>query len=99
MFRIGQKKRTIIRARSECLIQGVPEVSGQFRYTVTNFPSQVSQKDVLVAATIAALKKEAIPVRVLNLNIKPKILDKGAVIATCEPVVNIVPRPQEFSGV
>ncbi|GBM97051.1 Retrovirus-related Pol polyprotein from transposon 297 [Araneus ventricosus] len=41
---------------------------------------------------------EAIPVRVLNLNNKPKILDKGDVIATCEPVVDIVARPQEFSG-
>ncbi|GBM64115.1 Retrovirus-related Pol polyprotein from transposon 297, partial [Araneus ventricosus] len=37
-------------------------------------------------------------VRVLNLNNKPKILDKGDVIATCEPVVDIVARPQEFSG-
>ncbi|GBM60811.1 hypothetical protein AVEN_66773-1 [Araneus ventricosus] len=41
---------------------------------------------------------EAIPVRILNLNNKPKILDKGDVIATCEPVVDIVARPQEFSG-
>ncbi|GBL88231.1 Transposon Ty3-I Gag-Pol polyprotein [Araneus ventricosus] len=41
---------------------------------------------------------EAIPVRVLNLNNKPKILDKGDVIATYEPVVDIVARPQEFSG-
>ncbi|GBM86032.1 hypothetical protein AVEN_30527-1 [Araneus ventricosus] len=41
---------------------------------------------------------EAIPVRVLNLNNKPKILDKGYVIAICEPVVDIVARPQEFSG-
>ncbi|GBL76698.1 hypothetical protein AVEN_158012-1, partial [Araneus ventricosus] len=40
-----------------------------------------------------------IPVRVLNLNNKPKILDKGDVIATCEPLVDIVARPQEFSGV
>ncbi|GBN29264.1 hypothetical protein AVEN_155863-1 [Araneus ventricosus] len=41
---------------------------------------------------------EAIPIRVLNLNNKPKILGKGDVIATCEPVVDIVVRPQEFSG-
>ncbi|GBN71653.1 Retrovirus-related Pol polyprotein from transposon 297 [Araneus ventricosus] len=41
---------------------------------------------------------EAIPVRVLNLNNEPKILDKGAVIVTCEPVMDIVARPQEFSG-
>ncbi|GBL98225.1 Retrovirus-related Pol polyprotein from transposon 297 [Araneus ventricosus] len=41
---------------------------------------------------------EAIPVRVLNLNNKPKILDKGDIIATCELVVDIVARPQEFSG-
>ncbi|GBN25734.1 hypothetical protein AVEN_61350-1 [Araneus ventricosus] len=47
-----RKKRTIRPARSECLIQGVPEVPGQFRYAVTNFPSQVSQKGVLVAATL-----------------------------------------------
>ncbi|GBM06797.1 Retrovirus-related Pol polyprotein from transposon 297 [Araneus ventricosus] len=60
------KKRTIIPARSECLIQGVPEVPEQFR--------------------------------VLNLNNKPKILEEGSVIATCEPVVDIVVRPQEFSG-
>ncbi|GBO17450.1 Transposon Ty3-I Gag-Pol polyprotein [Araneus ventricosus] len=89
------KKRTIIPARSECLIQGVSE---QFRYAVTVFPSQVSQKGVLVAAALVDLEKEAIPVRVLNLNNKPKILDEGAVIATCEPVVDIVVRPQEFSG-
>ncbi|GBM00287.1 Retrovirus-related Pol polyprotein from transposon 297 [Araneus ventricosus] len=92
------KKRTIIPARSECLIQGVPEVPGQFRYAVTNFPSQDSQKGVLVAATLVDLESEAIPVRVLNLNNKPKILDIGAVIATCEPVVDIVARAQEFSG-
>ncbi|GBM96236.1 Retrovirus-related Pol polyprotein from transposon 297 [Araneus ventricosus] len=92
------KKRTIIPARSECLIQGVPEVPGQFRYAVTDFPSQASQKGVLVAATLVDLEMEAIPVRVLNLNNKPKILDKGDVIVTCEPVVDIVARPQEFSG-
>ncbi|GBL93117.1 hypothetical protein AVEN_216469-1 [Araneus ventricosus] len=87
------KKRTIIPARSECLIQGVPEVPGQFRYAVTDFPSQTSQKDVLVVATLVDLEMEAIPVRVLNLNNKHKILDKGDVIATCEPVVDIVARP------
>ncbi|GBN15424.1 Retrovirus-related Pol polyprotein from transposon 297 [Araneus ventricosus] len=91
------KEKTIIPARSECLIQGSPEVSGKFRYAVTDFPSQVSQKGVLVAATLVDLKREAIPVRVLNLDNKPKIVDKGAVIATCEPVVDIVARPQEFS--
>ncbi|GBM86428.1 Transposon Ty3-I Gag-Pol polyprotein [Araneus ventricosus] len=92
------KKRTIIPARSECLIQGVPEVPGQFRYAVTDFPSQASQKGLLVAATLVDMEMEAIPVRVLNLNNKPKILDKGDVIATCEPVVDIVARPPEFSG-
>ncbi|GBM66799.1 Transposon Ty3-I Gag-Pol polyprotein [Araneus ventricosus] len=91
------KKRTIIPARSECLIQGIPEVPGQFRYAVTDFHSQVPQKGVLVAATLVDLERKAIPVRVLNLNNTPKILDKGAVIATCEPVVDIVARPQEFS--
>ncbi|GBN76428.1 Transposon Ty3-G Gag-Pol polyprotein [Araneus ventricosus] len=76
------KEKTIIRARSECLIQGVPEASEKFRYAVTDFPSQVSQKGVLVAATLVDLKKEAIPVRVLNLDHKPKTINKGAVIAT-----------------
>ncbi|GBL72309.1 hypothetical protein AVEN_115262-1 [Araneus ventricosus] len=89
------KKRTIIPARSECLIQGVPE---QFRYAVMDFPSLVSQKGVLVVATLIDLEREAIPIRVLNLNNKPKILDKGTVTATCEPVADIVTRPQEFSG-
>ncbi|GBO24268.1 Retrovirus-related Pol polyprotein from transposon 297 [Araneus ventricosus] len=92
------KKRTIIPARSECLIQGIPKVPGQFRYAVTNFPNQAPQKGVLVAATLVDLEMEVIPVRVLNLKNKPKILDKGDVIATCEPVVDIVARPQEFSG-
>ncbi|GBM36472.1 hypothetical protein AVEN_234847-1 [Araneus ventricosus] len=92
------KKRTIIPASSECLIQGIPEAPGQFRYAVTNFPNQASQKGVLVAATLVDLDMEAIPVRVLNLNNNPKILDKGDVIATCEPVVDIIVRPQEFSG-
>ncbi|GBM09386.1 Retrovirus-related Pol polyprotein from transposon 297 [Araneus ventricosus] len=92
------KKRNIIPAKLECLIQGVPEVPEQFRYAVTDFPSQVSQKGVLVVAALVVLKREAIPVRVLNLNNKSKVLDKGAVIATCEPVVDIVAHPQEFSG-
>ncbi|GBM42502.1 hypothetical protein AVEN_80019-1 [Araneus ventricosus] len=91
------KKRTIIPARSECLIQGVPEVPEQFRYAVTDFPSQVSKKVVLVAAALVDLEREVIPVRVLNLKNKPKILDEGTVITTCEPVVDIIVRPQEFS--
>ncbi|GBM11574.1 Retrovirus-related Pol polyprotein from transposon 297 [Araneus ventricosus] len=76
---------------------GVLEVPGQFRYAVADFPSQVSQKGVLVAATLVDLEREAIPL-VLNLNNKPKILDKEAVLATYETVVDIVARPQEFSG-
>ncbi|GBO24108.1 hypothetical protein AVEN_129662-1, partial [Araneus ventricosus] len=92
------KKRTIIPARLACLIQGVPLVPGQFRYAITDFPSLDSQKGVLLAATLVDLEMEAIPVRVLNLSNKPKILDKGDVIATCKPVVDIVARPQEFSG-
>ncbi|GBM39832.1 hypothetical protein AVEN_45790-1 [Araneus ventricosus] len=94
---VGQK-RTIIPARSVCLIQGVPEVPGQFRYAVMGVSSHVSQKGVLVAATLVDLEMEAIPVRVLNLNNETKILDKGAVIVTCEPVADIVARPQEYSG-
>ncbi|GBN32821.1 hypothetical protein AVEN_233798-1 [Araneus ventricosus] len=91
------KEKTIIPARSECLSQRVPEASGKFRYAVTDFPSQVSQKGVLVAATLVDLKKEAILVRVLNLDHKPRTIDKGAVIGTCAKVVDIVARPQEFS--
>ncbi|GBM64247.1 hypothetical protein AVEN_167272-1 [Araneus ventricosus] len=64
----------------------------------SDIPSQVSQKVVLVAATLVHLEREAIPIRVLNLNNKPKILDKGDIIATCEPVVDIITRSQEFSG-
>ncbi|GBM12535.1 hypothetical protein AVEN_188703-1 [Araneus ventricosus] len=56
------KERTIIPARSECLFQGVPEISGQFRYAVADFPSQLSQKGVLVASLLIDLKREAIPV-------------------------------------
>ncbi|GBN72220.1 Retrovirus-related Pol polyprotein from transposon 297, partial [Araneus ventricosus] len=84
-------------AEDSKLRSGVPEASGKFRYAVKDFPSQVSQKGVLVAATLVDLKKEAIPVRVLNLDHKPKTIDKGAVIAACEPVVDIVARPQKFS--
>ncbi|GBN11740.1 Transposon Ty3-I Gag-Pol polyprotein [Araneus ventricosus] len=90
--RFGEEERKFL-----CFQPGVPEVSGKFRYAVTDFPSQVSQKGVLVAATLIDLKREAIPIRVLNLDNKPKTVDKGAVIATCEPVADIVARPQEFS--
>ncbi|GBM99669.1 hypothetical protein AVEN_160069-1 [Araneus ventricosus] len=55
------KEKTTIAARSECLIQGVPEVSGKFRYAVTDFPSHVSQKGVLVAATLVDLKENPSP--------------------------------------
>ncbi|KAF8774693.1 Gypsy retrotransposon integrase-like protein 1 [Argiope bruennichi] len=68
------------------------------RYVVTNSPNQISEKAALVAATLVDLKKVTIPVRVLNVDNKPKTMDKGAVIASYEPVVDIVTRPQEFSG-
>ncbi|GBM83645.1 hypothetical protein AVEN_160813-1 [Araneus ventricosus] len=71
LYSVLAKEKTIIPARSECLIQGVPEVSGKFRYAVIDFPIQVSQKGVLVVATLVDLKREDIPVRVLNLDNKP----------------------------
>ncbi|GBM13957.1 hypothetical protein AVEN_152384-1 [Araneus ventricosus] len=77
---------------------GVTEVPRQFRYSLKDISCQVSQKDVLVAATLIELEREAISVRFLNLNTKSKILDKGAVIETCEQVMDIVACPQEFSG-
>ncbi|GBM60208.1 hypothetical protein AVEN_273517-1 [Araneus ventricosus] len=56
------KEKTIIPTRLECLIHRVSEVSGQFRYAVKDFPSLVSQKGVLVAATLVDLKRKAFPV-------------------------------------
>ncbi|GBN76508.1 Retrovirus-related Pol polyprotein from transposon 297 [Araneus ventricosus] len=76
---------------------GSPRSFWKIQIRRNGFPGQVSQKGVLVAATLVDLKREAIPVRVLNLDNKPKTVDKGAVIATCEPVVDIIARPQEFS--
>ncbi|GBN05201.1 hypothetical protein AVEN_143030-1 [Araneus ventricosus] len=76
LFSVLAKEKTIIPARSECLIQGVPEVFGKFRYALTDFPSQVSQKAVLVAAILFDLKREAIPFRDLNLDNKTKTIDK-----------------------
>ncbi|KAF8766482.1 Sal-like protein 4 like protein [Argiope bruennichi] len=93
------KEKTLIPPRSECLIQWVSEISALFRYAVTDFPSQVSQKSVLVAASLVDLNTEAIPVRVLNLNNKPKIVKKGTVIASCDPVVDIVQSVEREIGV
>ncbi|KAF8797289.1 hypothetical protein HNY73_001570 [Argiope bruennichi] len=67
-------------------------------YAVTDFSSQVYPKGCACGGLLVDLKTEAIPVRVLNLNNKPKIVNKGTVIASCDPVVDIVARPQEFSG-
>ncbi|GBM32961.1 Retrovirus-related Pol polyprotein from transposon 297 [Araneus ventricosus] len=94
----GRKGRKALPIAPNSLLKEVPEVPGQFRYAATDFPIHASQKGVLVEAMLIDLEREAIPVRVLNLNDKPKILDKGALIATCEPVMDIVARPQEFSG-
>ncbi|GFU48754.1 retrovirus-related Pol polyprotein from transposon opus [Nephila pilipes] len=92
------KEKTVIPARSECLIRGVAKASEHFRYAVTNSPSQISEKGVLVAATLVDLKKETIPIQILNMDNKPKTMDKGVIIASYEPVVDIVARLQEFSG-
>ncbi|GBM26319.1 hypothetical protein AVEN_256547-1 [Araneus ventricosus] len=97
-FTVDLEKNEIRTGGEEIPLFSASGVSEQFRYAVTDFPSQVSQKGFLVAAALVDLEREAIPVRVLNLNNKPKILDEGAVIATCEPVVDIVVCPQEFSG-
>ncbi|GFT57240.1 uncharacterized protein NPIL_589481 [Nephila pilipes] len=68
------------------------------KYAVPNSPSQISEKGVLVTATLVDLKKETVPVRILNMDNKPKTMEKGAIIASYEPVVDILARPQEFSG-
>ncbi|GFT92042.1 CCHC-type domain-containing protein [Nephila pilipes] len=44
------KEKTVIPARSECLIRGVTKASEHFRYAVTNSPCQISEKGVHVAA-------------------------------------------------
>ncbi|GBN84253.1 hypothetical protein AVEN_241784-1 [Araneus ventricosus] len=84
------RERAVIPAGSKCFIQGISEFSGHFMYAMTVFPIQDSQKSFLMAATLFDLKREAIPVRVLNLDNKPQTVDKGAVIEMCEPVVDIV---------
>ncbi|GBM81625.1 hypothetical protein AVEN_82352-1 [Araneus ventricosus] len=56
------KERAIIPARSECLMQGAPKISGQFRYDINDFSSQVSQKGVLASDTLVDLKSKIIPV-------------------------------------
>ncbi|GBN53087.1 hypothetical protein AVEN_138503-1 [Araneus ventricosus] len=47
--------------------------------------------------TLVDLKREAISARVLNLETKPKTVDKRTAIETCEQIGDIVPRPEEFS--
>ncbi|GFS63366.1 uncharacterized protein NPIL_571301 [Nephila pilipes] len=64
------KEKTVITARSECLIRGVTKASEHFRYAVTISPSQISEKGGLIAATLVDLKKETISVRILNMNNK-----------------------------
>ncbi|GFS46325.1 retrovirus-related Pol polyprotein from transposon 297, partial [Nephila pilipes] len=90
------KEKTLIPARSECLIRGVTKASEHFRYAVTDSSSQISEKGVLVAATLVDLKKETIPVRILNMDNKPKTMDKGAIIASYEPVLILLLVPKNF---
>ncbi|GFT02905.1 retrovirus-related Pol polyprotein from transposon 297 [Nephila pilipes] len=56
------KEKTVIPVRSKCLIRGVTKASEHFRYAVTNSSSQISEKYVLVAATLVDLKKKTIPI-------------------------------------
>ncbi|GBN55534.1 hypothetical protein AVEN_51157-1 [Araneus ventricosus] len=56
------KKRSIIPGRSECLIQGVPKVSGQSIRAVMDLPSQDSQKNVLVAPHSLMWKWKPFPI-------------------------------------
>ncbi|GFS41454.1 uncharacterized protein NPIL_146111 [Nephila pilipes] len=90
------KEKTVIPARSECLIREVTKASEHFRYAVTDSSSQISEKGVLVAATLVDLKKETIPVRILNMDNKPKTMDKGAIIASYEPVLILLLVPKNF---
>ncbi|GBL89216.1 hypothetical protein AVEN_176482-1 [Araneus ventricosus] len=42
------KEKTITSARSECLIQGVPEASGKYRYAIMDFPTKFPRKELLL---------------------------------------------------
>ncbi|GBM96359.1 hypothetical protein AVEN_120873-1 [Araneus ventricosus] len=50
-------------------------------------------KGMMVAKTLVVLSKGTIPVRVINLSDKPKVIKKGEVLAKCAPVTCIERSP------
>lgn len=55
------------------------------------------KKGVLVVASLIDFNREAITIRVMNLNKKPMAIKKETEIATCEQVENIITFPSNLS--
>ncbi|GBO02856.1 hypothetical protein AVEN_129062-1 [Araneus ventricosus] len=80
-----QQDRNVLSRESQRLLGNSDTLQRTF---LAKFPRQVS-----CGGHTVDLKKGSHPVRILNLDHKPKTIDKGVVIATCEPVVDTVARP------
>ncbi|GBM33057.1 hypothetical protein AVEN_126059-1 [Araneus ventricosus] len=91
-IRTGVEEIPLLSASAE-LIQGVPEVSEQFRYALTDF-LMISQKGVLVAATLVDLKGSRSRSRIRTIN-----KDRGPMDCYCEfePVGGYRRSPSKFS--
>ena len=50
-----------------------------------------SQTGVMVGKTLMDLQGEQVPVCLLNLSGKPRKIKKGTPLATCEPVLSVIP--------
>lgn len=87
---ITAKMDLTIPARTEVFLVGSADEHDNFRLGLTEFPDCTNfPKGVMVASTLVDLSQESIPVRVLNISDKPKVIRKGEVLATCAPVTCI----------
>ncbi|KAF8770191.1 Retrovirus-related Pol polyprotein like [Argiope bruennichi] len=83
-------KTGILSPRTECVIPGLVADNRKFRFGLMDYPDTGhARAGVLVASSVVDLSKSVIPVRVANISVKTKIIQKGEVLATCTPVTCI----------
>lgn len=93
------RQKIIIPARSEYLARGVLASPANYRYAVTDFSNSTSPAGILIAASLVDLQRSTIPIRILNVTDRAKVIERGTELASCVPVVDIVTQPGDVEGV
>ena len=90
LIKLTAKCETTISPRTEMIVPGIVNEDNNSLYRLTEYPrTDYSFKGVLMTSSLLNLSRNVIPVRVVNVGEKARVIKEGEVLAACAPVTCI----------